>query len=124
MTLRPLFTRLIGIVGALLLAAATPLLSCQAEGCAGYGGRGGHTRLAWGAYRVRSHCRFALLFDHFIPDTLTYSAPLFLKRQRDGTLGAYGAAAALAGLCALLGLGFGVEVRGPACPRLARGNAK
>ena len=32
-------------------------------------------------------CRFALPLIHFIPCLLTYSVPLFLKRQRGGTLG-------------------------------------
>ena len=36
--------------------------------------------------RARSYCRFGLPFIHFIPDSLTYSAPLFLKRQCDRTL--------------------------------------
>ena len=40
-----------------------------------------------GEARARSHCRFALSLIHFIPDFLTYSVPLFLKRQRDRTLG-------------------------------------
>ena len=29
--------------------------------------------------RARSHCRFALPLTNFIPDSLTYSVPLFLK---------------------------------------------
>jgi hypothetical protein len=37
--------------------------------------------------RARSHCRFALPLIRFIPESLTYSAPLFLKRQCDRTLG-------------------------------------
>jgi hypothetical protein len=41
-----------------------------------------------GANRARSHCRFALPLIHFIPDSLTYSVPLFLERQCDRTLGA------------------------------------
>ena len=36
--------------------------------------------------RARSHCRFVLPFIRFIPDSLTYSVPLFLKRQCDRTL--------------------------------------
>jgi hypothetical protein len=36
---------------------------------------------------ARSHCPFALLFIHFIPDLLRYSVPLFLNRQCDRTLG-------------------------------------
>jgi hypothetical protein len=44
---------------------------------------------AGGAPRARSHCRFLLPLIHLIiPDLLTYSAPLFLKRQCDRTLGA------------------------------------
>ena len=41
-----------------------------------------------GAVRARSHCRFVLPLIHFIPDSLIYSVPLFLKRQCDRTLGA------------------------------------
>jgi hypothetical protein len=41
-----------------------------------------------GAGRARSHCRFVLPLMHFIPDSLTYSVTLFLKRQCDRTLGA------------------------------------
>jgi hypothetical protein len=41
-----------------------------------------------GANWDRSHCRLVLPLIHFIPDSLTYSAPLFLKRQCDRTLGA------------------------------------
>jgi hypothetical protein len=37
--------------------------------------------------RARSHRRFALPLSHFIPESLTYSVPLFLKRQCDRTLG-------------------------------------
>ena len=36
--------------------------------------------------RARSHCRFVLPFIYFIPESLTYSVPLFLKRQCDRTL--------------------------------------
>jgi hypothetical protein len=39
-----------------------------------------------GAHRARSHCRVAPPLIHSIPDLLTYSVPLFLKRPR--TLGA------------------------------------
>ena len=38
-------------------------------------------------YTVRSHRHFVLSPIHFIPDLLTYSVPLFLKRQCDRTLG-------------------------------------
>jgi hypothetical protein len=41
-----------------------------------------------GAARARSHCRFVPPRIHFIPDSLTYSGHLFLKRQCDSTLGA------------------------------------
>jgi hypothetical protein len=44
--------------------------------------------LGHGARRARSHCHFVPPLIHFIPDSLTYSAPLFLKRQCDRTLGA------------------------------------
>jgi hypothetical protein len=37
--------------------------------------------------RARSHCRFVRPPIHFIPDSLTYSVPLFLRRQGDRTLG-------------------------------------
>jgi hypothetical protein len=37
--------------------------------------------------RARSHCRFLLTLIHSIPDPLTCSVPLFLKRQRERTLG-------------------------------------
>ena len=33
--------------------------------------------------RARSHCRFVLPLIHFTPDSLTYSVPVFLKRQCD-----------------------------------------
>jgi hypothetical protein len=36
--------------------------------------------------RARSHCRFAPPLIHFTPESLTYSVPLFLKRQCDRTL--------------------------------------
>jgi hypothetical protein len=37
--------------------------------------------------RARPHGRFALLLTHFMPDSLTFSVPLFLKRQCDRTPG-------------------------------------
>ena len=40
-----------------------------------------------GDTRARSHCRFAPPLIHFTPEVLTYSVPLFLKRQCDRTLG-------------------------------------
>jgi hypothetical protein len=43
-----------------------------------------------GTARARSHCRFVLPLIHFIPDSLTYSVPLYLKRQCDRTLGTAG----------------------------------
>jgi hypothetical protein len=43
-----------------------------------------------GACRTRSHYRFVLPLIHFIPYSLTYSVPLFLKRQCDRTLGVRG----------------------------------
>ena len=36
--------------------------------------------------RARLHCRFVLPLIRFIPDSLTYPVPLFLKRQCDRTL--------------------------------------
>ena len=44
--------------------------------------------MARGGPRARSHCRSVLTLIHFIPDSLTYSVPLLLKRQCDRTLGA------------------------------------
>ena len=40
-----------------------------------------------GQRRARSQCRFVLPVTHFIPDSLTYSVPIFLKRRCDRTLG-------------------------------------
>ena len=40
-----------------------------------------------GGARARSHCRFVPPLVHFTPDLLTYSVPLFLKRQCDRNLG-------------------------------------
>ena len=40
-----------------------------------------------GKSRARSHCRFVLPPIHLIPESLTYSVPLLLKRQCDRTLG-------------------------------------
>ena len=37
-------------------------------------------------FTFRSHCRFVPPLIHFIPYSLTYSVPLFLKRQCDRTL--------------------------------------
>ena len=46
-----------------------------------------------GTRRARSHCRFLPpLIQRFIPDFLTYSVLLFLKRQCDRTLGTLWAA--------------------------------
>jgi hypothetical protein len=42
-------------------------------------------RGAWGAGRARSRNRFAPPLTHFIPDPLTHSVPLYLKRQCDRT---------------------------------------
>ena len=42
-------------------------------------------RLARPAGRARSHCRFPPPLIHFAPESLTYSAPPFLKRQCDRT---------------------------------------
>jgi hypothetical protein len=41
----------------------------------------------WGGHWARSRCRFVLPLIHFMPDSLTYSVPLCLKRQCDRTLG-------------------------------------
>jgi hypothetical protein len=47
----------------------------------------GPTGRGRGGPRARSHCRFVPPLIHFIPDSLTYLVPLFLKRQCDRTLG-------------------------------------
>ena len=60
-----------------------------------------------GEYRARLHCRFVLPLIQFIPYLLTYSVPLFLKRQCDRTL-AIGRRARPA--CACVG-SVGVSVR-------------
>jgi hypothetical protein len=39
-----------------------------------------------GTPRARPHCRFVLSFIRFIPYSLTYSIPLFLKRQCNRTV--------------------------------------
>jgi hypothetical protein len=41
-----------------------------------------------GAARARSHRRFVIPLIQLMPESLTYSVPLFLKRQCDRTLGA------------------------------------
>ena len=38
-----------------------------------------------GVPRVKSHCRFAVQLIHLIPDLLTYSVALLVKRQCDLT---------------------------------------
>jgi hypothetical protein len=43
--------------------------------------------LCEGGDRARSHCRSVLPLIHCIPDSLTYSVPLFMKRRCDRTLG-------------------------------------
>jgi hypothetical protein len=40
-----------------------------------------------GEHRARSHYHFVPSFIRCTPDSLTYSVPLFLKRQCDRTLG-------------------------------------
>jgi hypothetical protein len=47
-----------------------------------------------GGHRARSHCRFVLPLIHFIPYPLTYSVPLFLKRQCDRAPGGHADCAA------------------------------
>jgi hypothetical protein len=47
------------------------------------GGPSGSSR--GGGGRARAHCRFVLPRIHFIPDSLTYSAPPYLRRQCDRT---------------------------------------
>ena len=60
--------------------------SGRADGGGGQAARGlGVARR--GAGRLRSHCRFALPFIHFIPDALRDSAVVCVKRQCDRTLG-------------------------------------
>ena len=53
----------------------------------GFHRRGVRVLTRRGGLWARSHCRFVLLLIQFIPDLLTYSVPLFLKRQCDRTLG-------------------------------------
>jgi hypothetical protein len=48
----------------------------------------GRPRAHRGAVGARSRCRLVLPLIHFIPYSLIYSVPLFLKRQCDRTLGA------------------------------------
>jgi nucleoside-diphosphate-sugar epimerase len=50
----------------------------------------GNFEMARVARRARSRCRFVPPPIHFIPDSLTYSVPLFVKRQCDRTLGVGG----------------------------------
>jgi hypothetical protein len=64
---------------AMLAAAAAPLAAAHGV-CNGRNSAGGDIR-------ARSHCRFVLPLIHFTADFLTYSVPLFLKRQCDRTLG-------------------------------------
>jgi hypothetical protein len=47
----------------------------------------GLSQAAHGPLRARSHCRFVLTLIHFIPDSIRYLVPLFVKRQCDRTLG-------------------------------------
>jgi hypothetical protein len=68
---------------------------------------------SWGPPRAQSHYRFVRPLFRFIPESLTgYSAPLFLKRQSDRTLGpapaqAAGSTVELHGSCEEVVLGFG-----------------
>ena len=62
-------------------AEGVPIEQLQAEHAAMLAALGG------GSGRARSHCRFAQPLILFIPDSLTYSVPLFMKRQRDRTPG-------------------------------------
>jgi hypothetical protein len=90
--------RLLGRPGTVLAAgrcAWTARRASRPSGCRRRAGRGGaaaawlrtRTRCAPArrrpAFRARSQCRFVLPFIHFTPDSLTYSVPLFLKRQCD-----------------------------------------
>jgi hypothetical protein len=61
------------------------LLSSTRRGHGG-GARGGRIRGGGGGARARLHYRFAPPLIHFIPDSLTYSVPLCLRRQCDRTL--------------------------------------
>jgi hypothetical protein len=61
---------------------------CDMNICSrGYGGRRMLYNGGGGGGRARSHCRFIRPLIHFTPDSLTYSVPLFLKRQCDRTPG-------------------------------------
>ena len=70
------------------------------QGCFGGGGEPG----------ARSHGCFVQLLTHFIPDSLTYSVPLFLKRRWDRTLG--GESDASAAGCVRHHKGGGTRYRG------------
>ena len=71
-----------------------------------------------GGLRARSQCRFVLLPIHFIPESLTSSIPLFLKRQCDQTLGGLGRRLPLRGRrCAGRA---GLPARNENCTGLAR----
>ena len=68
-------------------AAPRAMRACEAGGACCYlkNHRAKPTRS--GAPRARSHRRFVLPLIHVLPDSLTYSVLLFLKRQCDRTLG-------------------------------------
>ena len=72
-------------------------------------------RLADGAARARPHCRVVLPLIHFTSDVLTYSMPLFLRRQCDQTLGAArGLPPSLRAGAQVYGAADDVKLRGPA----------
>ena len=52
----------------------------RSAGAAGGGLRGRPKEAGGGGGRARPQCRFVQPLIHFIPDLLTYSVPLFLKR--------------------------------------------
>jgi hypothetical protein len=58
----------------------------RAAGAAGARGAAA-ARLRGGGARARSHARFVPPLIHFMPDSRTYSVPLYLKRQCDRTPG-------------------------------------
>jgi hypothetical protein len=68
---------------ALLTAWADQLRAELGSRCA-FGARQTEAKVAPGLGRM---CRLVLPCIHFIPDSLRYSVPLFLKRQCDRTLG-------------------------------------
>ena len=66
-------------------AGPTERAACEASA----GGSGAFTLDLTGELRARSHCRFVIPLIHFMPDSLTYSVLLYLKRHCDRTAGGH-----------------------------------